>query len=37
MLSRFFADEPLQAVSEDFGVPLAQLEDALRVAARRAA
>jgi hypothetical protein len=33
----FKAGEPLEVVSEEFGVPLPELEDAVRVALRRAA
>jgi uncharacterized protein (DUF433 family) len=37
VLDRFQAGEPLDDLSLDFGVPAADLEDALRVASRRAA
>jgi uncharacterized protein (DUF433 family) len=37
VLERFWAGESLDDLSEDFGVPLDQLEDVLRVASRRAA
>jgi uncharacterized protein (DUF433 family) len=37
VLERFWAGEDLGTVSEDFGVPVAELEDVLRVASRRAA
>lgn len=37
VMDRFHAGESLDDLSEDFGVPLADLEDALRVASRRAA
>ncbi len=36
-LGRFWAGEDLQTVSEEFGVPIGQLEDVVRVASRRAA
>lgn len=37
VLERFWAGESLEDLSDDFGVPLDQLEDVLRVASRRAA
>jgi len=37
VLDRFWAGESLDDLSEDFGVPLDQLEDVLRVASRPAA
>lgn len=37
VLERFWAGEDLGTVSEEFGVPVAELEDVLRVASRRAA
>jgi len=37
VLQRFWADEPLAQLTEEFGVPFNQLEDVLRVASRRAA
>lgn len=37
VLERFWAGEDLATVSEEFGVPVAELEDVLRVASRRAA
>jgi len=37
VLARFQAGEPLSAVSDEFGVPVEDLEDALRVATRHAA
>jgi uncharacterized protein (DUF433 family) len=37
VLSMFKAGEPLEVVSEEFGVPLPELEDAVDVALRRAA
>jgi uncharacterized protein (DUF433 family) len=37
VLERFWAGESLADLSEDFGVPLGELEDVLRVASRRAA
>jgi uncharacterized protein (DUF433 family) len=36
-LQRFWAGDDLDVVSQEFGVPIADLEDALRVASRRAA
>jgi uncharacterized protein (DUF433 family) len=36
-LQRFWAGDDLEIVSQEFGVPIADLEDALRVASRRAA
>ncbi len=36
-LGRFWAGEDLQTVSDEFGVPVGQLEDVLRVASRQAA
>ena len=37
VLERFWAGEPLDELSAEFGVPTDQLEDVLRVASRRAA
>jgi uncharacterized protein (DUF433 family) len=37
VLDRFHAGESLEELSDDYGVPAADLEDALRVASRRAA
>jgi uncharacterized protein (DUF433 family) len=37
VLERFWAGEDLSMVADEFGVPLTELEDALRVASRRAA
>jgi len=37
VLERFWAGEDLRIVADEFGVPPAELEDALRVASRRAA
>jgi uncharacterized protein (DUF433 family) len=37
VLERFWAGEPLDELSVEFGVPVDQLEDVLRVASRRAA
>lgn len=37
VLERFWAGESLEDLSDDFGVPLDQLEDVLRVASQRAA
>lgn len=37
VLERFWAGEGLGTVSEEFGVPVSELEDVLRVASRRAA
>jgi uncharacterized protein (DUF433 family) len=37
VLERFWAGDPLDELSEEFGVPADQLEDVLRVASRRAA
>lgn len=37
VLQRFWAGESLEELSEEFGVPLDQLEDVVRVASRRAA
>jgi uncharacterized protein (DUF433 family) len=37
VLERFWAGEPLDELSAEFGVPVEQLEDVLRVASRRAA
>jgi uncharacterized protein (DUF433 family) len=37
VLERFWAGESLSDLAEDFGVPVDQLEDVLRVASRRAA
>jgi uncharacterized protein (DUF433 family) len=37
VLQRFWAGESLDELSDEFGVPLSQLEDVLRVASRRAA
>ena len=37
VLERFWAGEDLGTVSEEFGVPVTELEDVLRVASRRAA
>ncbi len=37
VLERFWAGEPLDELAEEFGVPIDQLEDVLRVASRRAA
>lgn len=37
VLERFWAGEDLSSLSEEFGVPLIELEDAVRVASRRAA
>jgi uncharacterized protein (DUF433 family) len=37
VLERFWAGDDLGVVAEEFGLPLAELEDALRVASRRAA
>lgn len=37
VLERFWAGEPLDELSGEFGVPVDQLEDVLRVASRRAA
>lgn len=37
VLDRFYAEESLAAVAADFGVPLADMEDAVRVASARAA
>jgi uncharacterized protein (DUF433 family) len=37
VLERFWAGEDLGILSDEFGVPLAELEDVLRVASRRAA
>lgn len=37
VLERFWGGEDLGTVSEEFGVPVAELEDVLRVASRRAA
>jgi uncharacterized protein (DUF433 family) len=36
-LQRFWAGDDLEIVSQEFGVPITELEDALRVASRRAA
>jgi len=36
-MERFWAGETLAEVSEEFGVPLGELEDVVRVASRRAA
>lgn len=36
-LERFWAGDDLETVSREFGVPVAELEDAVRVASRRAA
>lgn len=36
-LGRFWAGEDLKTVSDEFGVPIGQLEDVVRVASRRAA
>ena len=37
VLERFWAGDDLGTVAEEFGVPVAELEDVLRVASRRAA
>lgn len=37
VLERFWADESIEELSEEFGVPVDELEDVLRVASRRAA
>jgi uncharacterized protein (DUF433 family) len=37
VLGRFWAGEDLQTVAEEFGVPLTEIEDVVRVASRRAA
>ena len=37
VLERFWSDEPLEEVADEFGIPLDQLEDVVRVASRRAA
>lgn len=37
VLERFWAGENLETLSEEFGIPVAELEDVLRVASRRAA
>jgi uncharacterized protein (DUF433 family) len=37
VLERFWADESIDELAEEFGVPVEQLEDVLRVASRRAA
>ena len=37
VLERFWADESLEELAGEFGVPLDQLEDVVRVASRRAA
>jgi uncharacterized protein (DUF433 family) len=37
VLERFWADESMDELAEEFGVPVDQLEDVLRVASRRAA
>lgn len=37
VLERFWADESIDQLSEEFGVPVNELEDVLRVASRRAA
>ena len=37
VLERFWAGDDLGTVAEEYGVPVAELEDVLRVASRRAA
>jgi uncharacterized protein (DUF433 family) len=37
VLDRFWAGETLEEVAEDFGVPITDMEDVVRVASRRAA
>lgn len=37
VLERFWAGEPLTDLADEFGIPIQQLEDVLRVASRRAA
>lgn len=37
VLERFWADESIDELADEFGVPVDQLEDVLRVASRRAA
>jgi uncharacterized protein (DUF433 family) len=37
VLERFWADESMDELADEFGVPADQLEDVLRVASRRAA